>query len=150
MGEKTYPINTTVFRVLYQERGFEDLQDFAEEVKVDLSTAEKWLEGTEPVNRFDFQNICDSLRVEPSLLLLSSNEIMVKAQHIRVMRFYVNELLGKNDAPKLGDVRLIFGDIQDAAEAATAEEEVKQADFTIFNPKKADTDRKSNDAKSDG
>ena len=133
--DKIIPINRQILRILCKSRD-KDYEMLAEELGVNLTTIHNWIEGEEEPKRIDFDNLCDVLEVEPSFLQTSSAETIIEAQHLLVLEFYVNQKLGLNDAPKLGDARSVLGDIQDSAEVANAAEEVRQGQSTIFSTAK--------------
>ena len=146
--DKVIPINRQILRILCKARG-KDYSKLAGELGVTLTDVENWIEGKEEPKQFDYDNLCDVLKVEPSFLLLSSAETITEAQHLLVLEFYVNQKLGLNDAPRITDARSVLTDIQSAAEVADAEEEVKQADITIFSPPETNSDREPNNVGSD-
>lgn len=147
--DKLIPINRQVLRVLCHSRR-KDYDELAEELGVTLTDIHNWIEGIEEPRRIDFDNLCDALKVEPSMLTTSSAETIIEGQHLVVLQFYVNQKLGINDNPKITDVRSILTDIQDTAELKSSAEEVKQGEVTIFSAPEPSADPESNDTGSDG
>ena len=147
--DKTIPINRQVLRILCKSRS-KDYSKLAGELGVTLTAVENWIEGKEDPRAIDYDNICDVFKIEPSFLLLSSSEIIIEAQHLLVLEYWVNQKLGLNDAPKLGDARSVLADIQNSAEIKDAEEEVKQGQATIFSTPESSGHSESNDIESQG
>ena len=133
--DKRIPINKHILRIVCRQKKAEvkNNEELASKLGVTLTDVENWLNGTEDPKQVDFDNLCDILKVEPYVLQLTSSEAIAEGQHLLILEYYVNHIIGTNDKPKREDARLVLGDIQDAAEVASAEEEVKQGQATIFS-----------------
>ena len=104
-----------------------------------METIEEWFFGESYPNEDQFKVICKVLEVMPKILTMSSIDLVTRARHLRVARFYLNEFLGYNDAPVQREIREIESDIQNSADRGAAEEDVKSAEITIFSPPQTDS-----------
>ena len=136
-------INTTLLRVLYQERGFSQ-RTLADAVGVQLQTIHRWVFGKTRPGVGAYKKLCEVLDVSPNLLEMSSAELMERGRHARVARFYVKEMIGENDAPSYREIQRIQSDLQDATAGDAAAEEVKTGEITVFSAEDAAADAEFN------
>ena len=141
-------INTTLLRVLYQERGFSQ-RTLADAVGVQLQTIHRWLFGKTRPGVDTYKKLCEVLEVSPNLLEMSTAELMERGRHARVARFYLKEIIGENDAPTYRETQLILDDLQDATDRDASAEEVKPGEITIFGAEDAAPDTEPDPADGD-
>ena len=134
-------INTTILRVLYQERGFTQPQ-VAEKIGVSVKSFQNWLWGKCNPSPENFEKICEVLQVAPAMLEGTSQDQMIRGKHALVMRFYTRELIGENEPPTLRDAQSVEQDLNTTADRESAEEDVRQEDITVFSAPESSQDTK--------
>ena len=134
-------INTTMLRILYQEKGM-TTAEFARACDSTERTVYNWLTANSRPSKKNYRKICKALDISPLLLQQTSDQISEMAKHQRIMRFYTRELLGENEAPTYAEVTRITDELRDAADGESAEEETKEADIAIPSALKPSSDTK--------
>ena len=122
-------LNTTMLRLLLQKRQFK-LKQLAEDVGVSEQCCQNWVWGRCKPTRENFDKICEVLNVEANLLEGTSSEIVARGAHVRVLRFFLNELLGENPEPQYKEVRQMMQDLQDIKDPEESDE-VKKGEISI-------------------
>ena len=141
-------INTTSLRVIMQEKKM-SIGHVAMLVDVSAQTVSDWLGGRRRPRKAMFERLCTALEISPEQVLMTSQELVERSRHTRVVRFYQREMMGENDNPTYDEVRLIESDLQDAAERDAAEAEVKAGDITVSGSLESPADSESDAEGSD-
>ena len=136
-------LNCLSLRALMQEGNLTQ-QGLADRCDVKVRTVQLWLSGAVRPSVSNFDTLCLVLGVEPEILRMSSQELLERARTLRVVRFHNREMLGKNNAPDYDEARRIELDLQDAEERNAQEEEVKEADITVFSENLSHSDSEPN------
>ena len=135
-------LNTTSLMVLLQERRY-TREYLASQIGVSARTVFAWLSSERNPTEENVRKMAAVLDVPYEQLLMTSQELVERSRHTRVVRFHQRELLGHNEAPTYDEAKRIEDDLQDAAERDASEAEVKKGDITVPSSLDASSDSKS-------
>ena len=141
-------INGLILRCVIQERGL-TRKEVAEKIGCAHQQIWNWMwNKNNPVER-NFYKLCEVLDINPSMLALSSEELVEHGRTNRVVRWNVKEILGKNEPPRYEEVQQILNDLTLESSRDSEEEEVREEVITVLGEGKPHPDPESDTDGSD-